>query len=160
MRGQAGSFAEYDIASGELLYESVDNAPARNNLIANNRIIGDGIIGVELFEACSNTFVGNNFKGEDVSAVLFQRIEEESEWGPSRYIQQFGGTGANTFVGSATIVEENPVPGVPLAGDGYFDCDGDGIGDPNVYMKGSKPVNGLGTYVSAAISQSGRPGEL
>lgn len=160
MRGQVNNFKLTDTESGEVLFEIDEFAPARDNLIANNRIIGQGIIGVELFEACANTFIGNNFKGEEVSAVLFQRVEESGSFGSLSYEQAFGGTGANTFAGSATIVEANPTfPELPLAGNGYLDCNGDGIGEPNIYVKGSRPVGGFGPYISAAVSAHGGSGE-
>jgi hypothetical protein len=158
LRGQASVYRQFDAETGELLLEFVDNAPARNNLIANNRIIRDGIVGAEIFEACSNTFVGNNFEGQKLPVYLALRAGAGGTFGSIRFEQEFGGTGANTFAVSGTVIEYNPGGDSPLVGNGYLDCDGDGIGDSNNYVGNGKPAtDGFGKYISTAVSVNPHP---
>jgi hypothetical protein len=55
-------------------------------------------------------------------------------------------TGANTLVGNKNVVVDN----------GDFDCDGDGISDPNVITGNGAVLNGvnLGEIVSDAVVSS------
>ena len=111
------------------------NAAAPTNVdglaVRNNRITGAGVAGIDVLFTCRTVFVGNNPRGntDDVGAVFFPE------------------TGANTLVGNGTIVFDN----------GTQDCDGDGIGDPNI-ITGATPRHGLprgaviGSAVSAAVS--------
>jgi hypothetical protein len=65
-----------------------------------------GVAGILALNACSNVFVGNNLGGNaDDTGIIFSST-----------------TGANTYVGNGSVVIDN----------GNFDCDGDGVPDPNV----------------------------
>ncbi|MEX2157467.1 MAG: hypothetical protein WD773_11600 [Gemmatimonadales bacterium] len=75
------------------------------NSLRNNRITRSASAGMFVHSACANTFAGDNLT-RNVSNV--GAIFDEA-------------TGANTFLGNQTVVIDN----------GDFDCDGDGVVDPN-----------------------------
>ena len=91
--------------------------PASDNVFSNNRITASGEAGIFAHLACRNAFVGNNLQGNagDVGAVF-----------PDS-------SGANTLAGNGTIVVD----------DGAFDCDGDGLNDPNVITGAGAVRHGL-----------------
>lgn len=78
---------------------------ATGNLVRSNRITGAGQAGVFVQRACGNTFLGNDLNGNagDVGLVFDAT------------------TGANTYRGNPGVVVDH----------GDFDCDGDGVPDPN-----------------------------
>jgi len=98
--------------------------PALNNVFSNNRISGAGSAGVFAQLACGNVFVGNNLQGNaGIPGLVFDAT-----------------TGANTYAGDRTVVVDN----------GAFDCDGDGVNDPNIISGPGMARHGLGMGVSEA----------
>lgn len=77
-----------------------------SNVFRANRVSAAGIAGITARLSCSNTFVGNDLAGNAGNVGM----EFDST------------TGANTYVGNPTVVVDN----------GVFDCNGDGIDDPNI----------------------------
>lgn len=77
------------------------------NVFRNNRVSGADSGGVFVHSACRNQFIGNDLQGNagNVGAIFDET------------------TGANLLVGNSTVVIDNG---------GGFDCDGDGVGDPNI----------------------------
>src|SRR5437773_4257410 len=98
--------------------------PASDNVFSNNRITGSGEAGIFARLACRNEFIGNNLQGNagDVGAIF-----------PDS-------SGANTLAGNGTIVVD----------DGAFDCDGDGLNDPNVITGAGAVRHGL--HVAETVS--------
>jgi hypothetical protein len=99
------------------------------SLFRSNSITGAGVAGIFAFRACNNTFVGNNLQGNAGNVgIIFPTL-----------------SGANTFVGNATVVVD----------DGAFDCDGDGVIDPNIIVGAGAVLHGvnLGQDVSGAVRQ-------
>jgi len=88
-----------------------------DNTFRANRATGAGIAGISGQLACRNTFVGNDLRGNagNVGLVLNET------------------TGANTFAGNATLVVDN----------GAFDCNGDGVNDPNIISGPGMARHGL-----------------
>ena len=86
--------------------ESVRPISLMGSLFRANRVSGAGMAGIFVQLACNNSFVGNNLQGNagDVGLVFDNT------------------TGANTFTGNANLVADN----------GAFDCDGNGMNDPNI----------------------------
>ena len=100
----------------------------RDNTFRNNRITGAGSAGVFAQRACGNVFVGNNLQGNaDNLGLIFSLT-----------------TGANTLVGNQNVV-------VDL---GAFDCNGDGVADPNI-ITGRGAVNLGGTISGAVVTANG-----
>jgi hypothetical protein len=86
--------------------ESVGPISLTGSLFRANRITGAGMAGIFAQLACNNSFVGNNLQGNAGDlGLVFDKT-----------------TGANTFTGDANLVVDN----------GAFDCDGDGVNDPNI----------------------------
>ncbi len=104
--------------------------PVLNNLFSNNRVSGAGIAGVFVRLACGNAFVGNNLQGnEGLPGFVFDAT-----------------SGANTYAGDRTVVVDN----------GAFDCNGDGVNDPNIISGPGMVRHGLGLGLGAG---SGGPGD-
>ena len=103
-----------------------------DNLFKANIVTNAGVAGVLMLDACRNTFVGNDLQGNAGNLGLI--------FAPT--------TGANTFVGNQTIVVNN----------GAFDCNGDGVNDPNLITGQGAVLNGatLGPIVSDAVVSSNR----
>lgn len=114
----------------------------RDNVFRNNQLTGAGTTGeplpfgfaggVFLRRACGNVFLGNDLHGnlDDLGAVFGAQ------------------TGANTLAGNSTIVVDN----------GSFDCDGDGVSDPNVITGSGQVLADAsfgGTISEAAFSTGG-----
>ena len=83
--------------------------------LRNNIVSRTGGPGMIFDVACRNLLLGNNLQGAGGGGVVF-----DSQ------------TGANTYVGNQSIVVDN----------GAFDCDGDGIVDPNVLTGQGTPLVG------------------
>jgi len=117
----ANSLALSDLASSSIEHNDLAGAMAfgilarsgtsfrsismTDDAFRNNRISGAGSAGIFLTSACRNQLFGNNLGGNanDMGAVFDVP------------------TGANIMVGDENVVIDN----------GSFDCDGDGIADPN-----------------------------
>lgn len=97
------------------------------SVFGNNSITGAGVAGIFAFNACNNSFVGNNLQGNGVGIIF-----------PTS-------SGANTVVGNPGVVVDN----------GEFDCDGDGVIDPNIIVGAGAILHGvnLGQDVSTAVRQ-------
>ncbi len=98
-----------------------------DNVFQSNQVTGAGSAGVFSQSACRNLFVGNALQGNGGNVGLVFAAT----------------TGANTFVGNQTIVVD----------DGAFDCNGDGVADPNIITGGGAVRHGvtLGDVVSGAV---------
>lgn len=100
----------------------------RDNTLRNNRITGAGSAGVFAQRACGNVFVGNNLQGNaDNMGLIFTFT-----------------TGANTLAGNENVVVDV----------GAFDCNGDGVNDPNI-ITGRGAVNLGGTVSDAVVTANG-----
>lgn len=130
IRGEVGEFQVYE--GGELVFENALFSPARNNIVRNNRV-GGAETGLVVDAACVNRFFGNNLQLNQNGAVIGLAGEATFDEPPFLFYQRQGGTGANRYVGNATIVAEAVLGFGTIAGDGYLDCDGDGVSDPNSY---------------------------
>ena len=100
----------------------------KDNVLRNNRITAAGSAGVFAFRACGNVFVGNNLQGnaDNMGLILTST------------------TGANTLVGNQNVVVDV----------GAFDCNGDGVADPNI-ITGRAAVNLGGTISGAVVTANG-----
>jgi Right handed beta helix region len=103
-----------------------------DNLFRANVITGAGAAGMLLRNACHNMFVGNDLQGNAGNIGLIFTST----------------TGANTLVGNQTVVVDN----------GAFDCNGDGVNDPNVITGVGAVLHeaNLGQIVSDAVVSSNR----
>ena len=138
------SFASADLAgsvvkSNRLVGATLDGIRARSggsligpisvtdNLFSGNTVTGAGEAGIFLQNACRNTFAGNDLQGNAGNVGLFFA----------------GTTGANTLVGNQTVVVDN----------GAFDCNGDGVNDPNIITGVGAVTHGvnLGELVSGTV---------
>ncbi len=81
-----------------------------------NVISGAGTAGVLMDLACHNTMVGNNLQLNGGFGLVLGTE-----------------TGANTYVGNRSVVADN----------GAYDCDGDGLIDPNVLLGQGTPITGM-----------------
>ena len=117
----ANSLALSDLASSSIEHNDLAGAAAfgilarsgvsfrpismTDDVFRNNQISGAGSAGIFLTSACRNQLFGNNLQGnaDDVGTVFDVP------------------TGANVMVGNSNVVIDN----------GNFDCDADGIADPN-----------------------------
>ncbi|HXI64444.1 MAG TPA: right-handed parallel beta-helix repeat-containing protein [Gemmatimonadales bacterium] len=86
-------------------------------VFSNNRVTGAGIAGVFVQLACGTTFVGNNLQGNPANLGLVFDVT----------------SGANTYAGDRTLVVDN----------GAFDCNGDGVNDPNIIAGPGMARHGL-----------------
>jgi len=124
-RNQSKGAARYGI-----LFSGNPNFPTLlmlNNTFRSNVVTGAASGGVFAKLACGNVFVGNNLQGNGGNVgVVFDAT-----------------TGANTLVGNGTIVTDN----------GAFDCNGDGVNDPNIITGAGAVTHGvtLGGVVSDAV---------
>jgi nitrous oxidase accessory protein NosD len=115
--------AEYGIQTSARV-QLPDPGRVRNTVFSNNRISGAGTAGVFPRLACGNAFVGNNLQGNPGSVGLLFDVT----------------SGANTYAGDRTVVVDN----------GAFDCDGDGVNDPNIISGPGMARHGL--RLGAAVS--------
>jgi len=108
------SIIEQNVFEGAVVYGilarsglSLRSISMTGNLVLGNRISGAGSAGIFLTSACRNQLAGNLLAGNaaDVGLVFD------------------AATGANAFAGNQSLVVDNG---------GALDCDGDGIGDPNI----------------------------
>jgi len=105
------------------------------NAFRNNQVTGAGSAGIFAQWACSNTFLGNNLEGNGrLPSAIFDAT-----------------TGANVLVlvGAKNLVIDNG---------GSFDCNGDGVGDPNIIAGPGRVVHGVtvGSSADAGAARSGR----
>ncbi len=77
-----------------------------DDVFQNNQVTSEGFAAVIARQACRNTFVWNSLEGRGGGVGIFFDAT----------------TGANVFVGNQTIIVDN----------GAFDCNGDGVNDPNI----------------------------
>ncbi len=75
------------------------------SVVRNNQVLEAGSGAMLVQSACGNTFLGNELGASGLIGLIFT-----------------SNTGANTYVGTRTIVIDN----------GSFDCNGDGNADPNI----------------------------
>jgi hypothetical protein len=87
-----------------------------DNQVGANIISKTGGPGVVVNVACRNVFLGNNLQLAGAPGLAFG-VE----------------TGANTYIGAKSVVVDN----------GSFDCDGDGLVDPNVLSGQGVPLFGV-----------------
>lgn len=88
-----------------------------NNVVSSNRVTGAGNGGIFARLACGNAFVGNNLQGNAGNLGLLFDVA----------------TGANTYAGDRNVVVDN----------GAFDCNGDGVNDPNIISGPGMARHGL-----------------
>ena len=91
--------------------------PALNSVFSSNRVSGAGIAGVFVQLACGNVFIGNSLQGNPGNLGLLFDVT----------------SGANTYAGDRTVVVDN----------GAFDCNGDGLNDPNIISGPGMARHGL-----------------
>ncbi len=77
-----------------------------DDVFQNNQVTSEGFAGVFAIRACRNAFVWNTLQGTGGGIGIFFDAT----------------TGANVFVGNQTVIVDN----------GAFDCNGDGVNDPNI----------------------------
>ena len=101
--------------------------PLLNTVFSNNRVSGAGIAGVFVQLACGNTFVGNNLQGNPGNVGLVFDVT----------------SGGNGYAGDRNVVVDN----------GAFDCNGDGVNDPNILSGPGMSRHGLqlGETVSGTV---------
>ena len=137
----ANSIAVTDLTGGDVERNSVTGAALygirlasgasfipvsmTGNRFLTNRATGAGIAGVLARLACGNTFVGNNLQGTVGNLGL---VFDAS-------------SGANTYAGDRSVVVDN----------GAFDCNGDGLNDPNIISGPGMARHGLGVGVGEAV---------
>jgi hypothetical protein len=80
-----------------------------SNSFQNNQITGAGDAGIFVQWACSNTFLGNSIEGNGRT--------------PSAIFAATTGANVLVLIGAKNFVIDNG---------GGFDCNGDGVGDPNI----------------------------
>ena len=91
--------------------------PVLNTVFSNNGVSGAGVAGVFVQLACGNAFIGNDLEGNPGNLGLLFDVT----------------SGANTYAGDRTVVLDN----------GAFDCNGDGMNDPNIISGPGMPRHGL-----------------
>ncbi len=118
--------AEYGIQTNARV-QLPDPGRATNNVFSNNRVSGAGIAGIFPRLACGNVFVGNNLQGNPGNLGLVFDVT----------------SGANSYAGDRNLVVDN----------GAFDCDGDGVNDPNIISGPGMARHGLqlGETVSGTV---------
>ena len=99
------------------------------NLFRANVVSQAGVAGMFLTAACNNTFLGNNLQGNagDVGAIFDTP------------------TGGNVLVGNKNVVID----------DGSFDCNGDGVLDPNIISGPGRVAHGQFTPAPEDVAGSG-----
>jgi nitrous oxidase accessory protein NosD len=120
--------AEYGIQTNARV-QLPDDGRVRNTVFSSNRISGAGIAGVFPSLACGNAFVGNNLQGNVGGVGLLFDVT----------------SGANTYAGDRTVVVDN----------GAFDCNGDGVNDPNIISGPGMARHGLGLGLGAGAGGLG-----
>src|SRR5438034_4925668 len=106
-----------------------------HNAFGDNQVSGAGSAAIFVQWACSNTFLGNNLEGNGRS--------------PSAIFDATTGANVLVLVGAKNLVIDNG---------GGFDCDGDGVGDPNIIAGPGRVVRGVSVAspADAAVGSSGR----
>ncbi len=127
--GNSGSGAQrYGIA----LYEDIYQRPgmvSTDNVFRANRLSGAGSGGIYVSSACGNTFTGNVLKGNANNLGALFDVE----------------TGNNTLRGNGNS---------EVIDNGHYDCDGDGVVDPNL-IAGAKRV-AAGPPPHAAVNSTAK----
>jgi len=110
-------------------------APSSSNLFRNNQVTGAGDAGIFVQSACSNTFLGNSIEGNGRT--------------PSAIFDATTGANVLVLVGAKNLVIDNG---------GAFDCNGDGVGDPNIIAGPGRVVRGVAVSspADAGVENSGR----
>jgi hypothetical protein len=145
-----GSVYTYEVfIDGELVYTDEGSGPARGNVIANNSVFG-GEVGMVVDGACSNSLLGNNLRSTFL-ATAFSLATTETDWfyedgALIELVFTVGGTGDNAMAGKSAPTIEFPTGAGAIVGDGYLDCDGDGVSDPNI-------VSGTGVLQKAGLGR-------
>jgi parallel beta helix pectate lyase-like protein len=106
------------------------------NVFQNNNVTGVGDAGIFAQWACNNTFLGNSLEGNGrIPSAIFNAT-----------------TGANVLVliGAKNLVIDNG---------GGFDCNGDGVGDPNIIAGPGRVVRGA-SVTSAAGAEGASTSRL
>jgi hypothetical protein len=103
----------------------------RDGVFRNNRVSGAGLAGLLVVGACNNLFVGNDLRG-NANGIGIQFVSP---------------AGGNTFVGDENVAVDGAAP---------FDCNGDGVPDPNVINGSGAVLTGvnLGAVVSDGVVES------
>jgi len=106
-----------------------------HNAFGNNQVSGAGSAAIFVQWACNNTFLGNNLEGNGRS--------------PSAIFDATTGANVLVLVGAKNLVIDNG---------GGFDCNGDGVGDPNIIAGPGRVVRGasVASPADAAVGSSGR----
>ena len=132
----AGSHFEHNRLTGATAYGVRFGAVLMtHNAFQNNQITGAGSAAIFVQWACSNTFLGNNLEGNGRR--------------PSAIFDATTGANVLVLVGAKNLVIDNG---------GGFDCDGDGVGDPNIIAGPGRVVHGVtvGSSADAGAASSGR----
>ena len=102
----------------------------RNDRFLANRIKGSGVAGIFVSYACGNLFANNDLRGNAGNIGIFFDVT----------------SGANTVRG-------DDATGFLITDNGAFDCDGDGVNDPNIIKADDAVVHG-GVVVAMIASPS------
>jgi hypothetical protein len=132
----AGSHFEHNRLTGATAYGVRFGAVLMtHNAFQKNQITGAGSAAIFVQWACSNTFLGNNLEGNGRR--------------PSAIFDATTGANVLVLVGAKNLVIDNG---------GGFDCDGDGVGDPNIIAGPGRVVHGVtvGSSADAGAASSGR----
>lgn len=117
----------YGLRSGVNWYLPVS---VHGNRIQNNRISGAGEGGMLFQQACSNVLLGNRLGGNGGGVGVFFDVT----------------TGLNVLTGNTDSAVDN----------GDFDCNGDGVSDPNIITGRGKVLKGLAPGdVISGVAQGG-----
>jgi Right handed beta helix region len=110
-------------------------ALSTGNEFRNNQVTSVGTAGIFVQAACSNSFLGNTLEGNGRA--------------PSAIFTSTTGANVLVLIGAKNLVIDNG---------GSFDCNGDGVGDPNIIAGPGRVVHGVsvGSSADAGAASSGR----
>jgi nitrous oxidase accessory protein NosD len=114
---------------GLLVSEGPDFRRTNDLVVKNNKFSDAGAGGVFIDNACRGTFIGNNLNGNPDKNGLLLDLR----------------TGAFAINGNKNVMTDN----------GSWDCDGDGVADPNILSGGGKAKTGVtfGQLISDALAR-------